>query len=137
MDYYYNIDVNVHSPYEIKKISTKMTNKNILINKLDDFNYNIKLESSMLHIPNEDFALEYQISEKDFINPELILEKHPIYDNDFCFYYKFNPANILEEKIESNILSDDFQGNFIFILDRSGSMGGKRIELRNYLCYIF
>ena len=129
VDYYYNIDINVHSPYEIKKITTKMTNKNILINKLDDFNYNIKLDPSMLHIPNEDFVLEYQISEKDFIKPELILEKHPIYDNDFCFYYKFNPENILEEKIESNILIDDFKGNFIFILDRSGSMYGERIKL--------
>jgi hypothetical protein len=88
LDYYYNIEINVNSPYEIKKIDTKMTNKNILINKLDDFNYNIKLDPSMLHIPNEDFVLEYQISEKDFIKPELILEKHPIYDNDFCFYYK-------------------------------------------------
>ena len=103
-----------------------MTNKNILINKLDDFNYNIKLDPSMLHIPNEDFVLEYQISEKDFIKPELILEKHPIYDNDFCFYYKFNPANILEEKIESNIVIGNFQVDFIFILDRSDSMDGKK-----------
>ena len=30
LNYYYNIDVNVYSKYEIKKISTKMVNKNIL-----------------------------------------------------------------------------------------------------------
>ena len=129
LDYYYNVDINVHSPYEIKKISTKMKNKNILVNKLDDFNYNIKLDPSTLHIPNEDFVLEYQISENDLIKPELILEKHPTYDNDFCFYYKFNPGNILKEKIGNNILIDNFQGNFIFILDRSGSMYGQRIAL--------
>ena len=68
-----------------------MANKNILIKILDEFNYNIKLNPSMFIIPNEDFILEYQISENDFIKPELILEKHPIFGNDFCFYYKFKP----------------------------------------------
>ena len=66
MDYYYNVDVNVYSEYEIKNINTKMINKNIIITKINDYNYNIKLDPSMLHIPNEDFVLEYQLSENDF-----------------------------------------------------------------------
>ena len=68
LNYYYNIDINVFSEYEIKSICTKMINKNSLITKINDYNYNIKLDPSMLHIPNEDFVLEYQISENDFKN---------------------------------------------------------------------
>ena len=129
LEYYYNVDINIHSPYKIKEINTEMTYKKIVIKKLDDFNYNIKLDPNMLHIPNGDFILEYQISENDLIEPELILEKHPIYENDFCFYYKFNPFNIIKEKIEGDILIDNFKGNFIFILDRSDSMYGLRKKL--------
>ena len=130
LNYYYNIDINVYSKYEIKNISTKMVNKNILITKINDYNYNIKLDPSMLHIPNEDFVLEYQISDDEFKRPELILEKHPIFENDYCFYYKFDPCTIIDDNIDTNnTLIKDFKGNFIFILDRSGSMYGNRISL--------
>ena len=130
LNYYYNIDINVYSKYEIKNISTKMVNKNILITKINDYNYNIKLDPSMLHIPNEDFVLEYQISDDEFKRPELILEKHPIFENDYCFYYKFDPSTIIDDNIDTNnTLIKDFKGNFIFIVDRSGSMDGNRISL--------
>ena len=130
LNYYYNIDINVYSKYEIKNISTKMVNKNILITKINDYNYNIKLDPSMLHIPNEDFVLEYQISDDEFKKPELILEKHPNFENDYCFYYKFDPSTIIDDDIDTNnTLIKDFKGNFIFILDRSGSMDGNRISL--------
>ncbi len=72
--------------------------------------------------------MEYQISENDFKKPELILEKHPKYENDFCFYYKFLPSNIIDINLD-DIFIEDFKGNFIFVLDRSGSMHGNRIEL--------
>ena len=130
LNYYYNIDVNVYSKYEIKNISTKMVNKNVLINKINCYNYNVKLDPSILHIPNEDFVLEYQISDDEFKKPEFILEKHPIFNNDYCFYYKFSPSSIIDESIDfNNTLIKDFKGNFIFILDRSGSMYGNRINL--------
>ena len=129
LNYYYNIDVNVFSEYEIKNICTKMINKNILITKINDYNYNIKLDPSMLHIPNEDFVLEYQISENDFKKPELILEKHPKYENDYCFYYRFMPLNMINNINLNDIFIEDFKGNFIFVIDRSGSMHGGRIEL--------
>ena len=130
LNYYYNIDVNVYSKYEIKNISTKMVNKNVLINKINCYNYNVKLDPSILHIPNEDFVLEYQISDDEFKKPEFILEKHPIFNNDYCFYYKFSPSSIIDESIDfNNTLIKDFKGNFIFILDRSGSMDGNRINL--------
>ena len=132
LNYYYNIDINVYSKYEIKNISTKMVNKNILITKINDYNYNIKLDPSKLHIPNEDFVLEYQISDDEFKRPEFILEKHPNFENDYCFYYKFDPSTIIDDNIDTNnTLNKDFKGNFIFILDRSGSMYGNRISLAN------
>ena len=129
LDYYYNVDVNVYSEYEIKNISTKMINKNIIITKINDYNYNIKLDPSMLHIPNEDFVLEYQLSENDFKKPELILEKHPKYENDYCLYYKFIPSNITNINIDDDNILEEFKGNFIFVIDRSGSMHGDRIKL--------
>ena len=86
--------------------------------------------NSILHIPNEDFVLEYQISDDEFKKPEFILEKHPIFNNDYCFYYKFSPSSIIDESIDfNNTLIKDFKGNFIFILDRSGSIHGNRINL--------
>ena len=132
-DYYYNVDVNVYSQYKIKNISTKMINTNIIITKINDMTYNVKLDPAMLHIPNEDFVLEYQIEEAELKKPVLILEKHPKYENDYCLYYKFSPCNIVNNDISNEIFNDksinDFKGNFIFVIDRSGSMSGNRINL--------
>ena len=82
-----------------------------------------------MHIPKEDFILEYQIKEEDYKKPLLLLEKHPKYNNDYCLYYKFNPFNIISENIDKNSLIKNFNGNFIFVIDTSGSMNTGKIDL--------
>ena len=130
--YNYNINVNLHCEYKIEKVLTRMKNKNVVIDKLNDYEYNIKLDPSMIHIPNEDFVLEYEINENDLKRPQLFLEQHPKYKNDYFFYYSFNPSFLIKEinpDVIENPIEEDFKGNFIFLIDRSGSMSGQRIEM--------
>ena len=140
LQYYYNVDINVYSESLINNISCKMRNKNIIISKINDNSYNIKLDPSILHIPNENFVLEYEINQDDLKKPILILEKHPKYEDDYCFYYSFNPWNLIKDNHELNIsspLMDDFKGNFLFVLDRSGSMSGGRINMAKQSLFYF
>ena len=132
LQYNYNINVALHCEYKIKHVITRMKNKNVIIEKLNEYEYNIKLDPSMIHIPNEDFVLEYEINENDLKKPQLFLEKHPKYKNDYCFYYSFNPSFLIKEiapNLIENPIQDDFKGNFIFLIDRSGSMNSQRIEM--------
>ena len=132
LQYYYNINVNVLSMGKIDKIETKMKNKKVIFKKVNDNEYNISLDPSELHIPNEDFVLEYEINEEIMKKPLLFLESHPKYKNDYCFYYTFNPSKLIDDISESilkNPIKEDFKGNFIFLIDRSGSMYGNRIEM--------
>ena len=132
LQYNYNINVDLHCEYKIQNVTTRMKNKNVIIKKNNDYEYNIKLDPSMIHIPNEDFVLEYEINENDLKKPQIFLEQHPKYKNDFCFYYSFNPSfliNEIEPSLANNPIEEDFKGNFIFLIDRSGSMDGQRIEM--------
>ena len=132
LQYYYNINVNVHSTGKIEKIETKMKNNKVIFKKINDNEYNISLDPSELHIPNEDFVLEYEINEEILKKPSLLLESHPKYKNDYCFYYSFNPTKVIDgidENLIKNPINEDFKGNFIFLIDRSGSMYGNRIDM--------
>ena len=132
LQYYYNINIYVHSQSRIEKIETKMKNKNVLFNQISPNEYNISLDPSELHIPNEDFVLEYEINEEDLKMPRLFLESHPKYTNDYCFYYSFFPTkqiNEIDQTIKENPIKEDFKGNYIFLIDRSGSMYGNRINM--------
>ena len=140
LQYNYNVDINVNSEFIITNIGCKMRNKDIIITKTNDHSYNIKLDPSKLHIPNEDFVLEYEINKDDLKKPNLILEKHPKYENDYCFYYSFNPWNFIQDIPNINIsapLMEDFKGNFLFVIDRSGSMSGGRIKMAKQSLFYF
>ena len=132
LQYYYNLNVEVHSQSKIEKIQTKMKNQKIIFKKINDKEYHVSLDPSELHIPNEDFVLEYEINENELKEPQMILESHPKYKNDYCFYYSFNPSKSIKD-IDQNLLKnpikEDFKGNFIFLIDRSGSMYGNRINM--------
>lgn len=131
LQYYYNINVNVHSESRIEKIDTKMVNQTFLFKKISSHEYNISLDPSELHIPNQDFVLEYEISDEDSKKPQMTLEVHPKYKNDYCFYYTFNPSKQIKnlEKEITNPINEDMKGNYIFLIDRSGSMYGNRIKM--------
>ena len=131
LQYYYNLNVHVYSESRIEKIDTKVINQSFLFQKKSSHEYNIFLDPSELHIPNQDFVLEYEIVEEDLKIPRLLIEEHPKYKNDYCFYYTFNPSKQIEniEKEIANPFNEDMKGNFIFLIDRSGSMYGNRINM--------
>ena len=131
LQYYYNVNVHVHSESKIEKIETKMIGQSFIFKKISDNEYDISLDPSELHIPNQDFVLEYQINEEDLRKPQLLLESHPKYQNDYCLYYTFNPSKQIDnfEKEIANPINEDMKGNFIFLIDRSGSMYGGRIQM--------
>ena len=109
-----------------------MKNQKVLFNQISPNEYNISLDPSELHIPNEDFVLEYEINEEDLEKPRLFLESHPKFINDYCFYYSFFPTkqiNEIDQTIKENPIKEDFKGNYIFLIDRSGSMYGNRINM--------
>ena len=131
LQYYYNLNIHVHSESKIEKIDTKVINQSFIFKKKSSYEYDISLDPSALHIPNQDFVLEYEICDEDLKKPQMVLEKHPKYKNDYCFYYKFNPTKLIKniEKEVSNPINEDMKGNFIFLIDRSGSMYGNRIQM--------
>ena len=68
----------------------------------------------------------------------MTLEVHPKYKNDYCFYYTFNPSKQIKnlEKEIASPINEDMKGNYIFLIDRSGSMYGNRINMaRQSLIY--
>lgn len=127
--YQYDVNVNIHSTFPIQKINTKI-HAPTTITLIDDFNANVSLERSNLNIPNEDFELVYEIDKEALKMPKLLITKHPKFENDYAFYYSFSPSKKIQNEL-SNLSQtiDNFQGNFIFCIDRSGSMSGGRISV--------
>ena len=132
LQYYYNIDIEVYSMAKIETIEAKIKNDKVIIDKINDNSYKVYLDHSELHIPNEDFVLEYNIDEEILKKPSLLLELHPKHDNDYCFYYSFNPTKLItddKDKLKEETVNPDFIGNYIFVIGRANTMHGKRINM--------
>ena len=127
--YQYDVNVNIHSTFPIKKIDTKIHAPTV-ITQIDSFNANVMLARSNVNIPNEDFELVYEIDQESLKMPKLLLTKHPKFEDDYAFWYSFSPSEKIKNELSGlseNI--DNFQGNFVFCIDRSGSMSGGRISV--------
>ena len=127
--YQYDVNVNIHSTFPIKKIESKIHAPTV-INQIDPFNANVSLDRSNINIPNEDFEVVYEIDQESLRMPKLLLTKHPKFEDDYAFWYSFSPS----EKIKTDFSAlsqniENFQGNFVFCIDRSGSMSGGRISV--------
>ena len=132
LQYYYNIDIVIYSMAKIETIEAKIKNDKVIIDKINDNSYKVYLDHSELHIPNEDFVLEYNIDEEILKKPFLLLELHPKYTNDYCFYYSFNLTNLItddKDKLNEATVNPDFIGNYIFVIGRGNTMHGKRINM--------
>ena len=68
----------------------------------------------------------------------MTLEVHPKYKNDYCFYYTFNPSKQIKnlEKEIASPINEDMKGNYIFLIDRSGSMYGNSINMARQSLFI-
>ena len=147
--YTYDINLNLHSTREIKNVYSPTSN--VIITQKNPKFYQVGLDNAKLNIPNENFVIEYEIKEEEIYKPENIIMKHPLYENDYALFYSFNPLQMIKNKLINEIgeydfesagnplLSTDencpnfenpnFSGNFMFVVDRSGSMWGNRIRM--------
>jgi len=92
-------------------------------------------------------VIEYEIKKVELYKPENIIMSHPIYENDYSIFYSFNPLEMIKHKLVNeinestsnpllamdenniNLVIYNFSGNFIFVIDRSGSMYGNIIKM--------
>ena len=127
--YQYDITVKVNSSVAIKKIEAKNNNPTV-ITKIDDFHAIISFDNSNINIPSEDFELVYEISQEELMKPKLLFTKHPKFDDDYAFWYSFFPSQMVQkELVEQYVPLQHFEGNFVFCIDRSGSMYGGRMTM--------
>ena len=148
---YYTYDVNLflHSSRDIQNIYSPTSN--IIISQKNPKFYQIYLDKTQLNIPNENLVIEYEIKDSELYQPESIIMKHPLYDNDYSLFYSFNPLQMIKNKLVTGVSEynfedasnplltvddndpkldiENFSGNFVFIVDRSGSMWGDRIQM--------
>ena len=147
--YTYEVNLNIHSSRDIQKIYSPTSN--VVLTKRNNKFYQVNLDSSQLNIPNENLVIEYEIQESETYKPESIIMKHPLYENDYSLFYSFNPLKMIINKLANEMDDYDFEaasnplltineeapnyeipnfsGNFMFIVDRSGSMWGDRIQM--------
>ena len=90
-----------------------------------------------VHKPNKDFNLIFRNME--IAKPKCILSRSEMKEKSYCAMLSFIPDFNLEElddcllaAMNSNQFDADMdaaRGEFIFILDRSGSMSGSRMKM--------
>ena len=147
--YTYNVNLLIHSSRDIQNIYSPTSN--VIFTQKNPKFYQVSLDSTQLNIPEENLVIEYQIKDSDLYKPESIIMKHPLYDHDYALFYSFNPLQMMKNRLANEVTDYDFEaasnpiltiddnnpkldienfaGNFVFIVDRSGSMWGDRIEM--------
>ncbi|MCG9128030.1 VWA domain-containing protein [Candidatus Poribacteria bacterium] len=110
------VSIDIKSKHELKSIYSP--SHTIAINRKDNYNANLSFEGSNVHVIR-DFTCYYSISDKEF-GIDLITHRDNIDEPGFFMLlispkYKVKKTDIIEK-------------DFIFILDRSGSMKGRKIE---------
>ena len=110
------VSINIKSKHELKSIYSP--SHEIAINRKDNHSANLSYEGSNVHA-RRDFTCYYSLSDKEF-GIDLITHRDDLDEAGFFMLlispkYKVNKKDIIEK-------------DFIFILDRSGSMKGRKIE---------
>lgn len=146
--YTWNINIKITSSKEIGNLSVTSNHKeSVIIRSLSEKNndYLISLIADRPHFPNKDFVIQYETLDNinnshenqkysDVLTPKMLFTRHPTYKNEYAFYYSFNPLHVfnqINKKSENRSLNYNYEyssGCFLFVLDRSGSMSGDRIE---------
>ena len=96
--YNYKYEINV---INTKKIENIFSNKKVIeLEHKNEKEFFIKYNVNKVKKNNIDkiFKIEYEIEENN--KPDLIIMKHPLYENDYACYFSINPKYIIEEKKE-------------------------------------
>ena len=116
--YDYNYIINI---INTKKIAKIFCNKNTAeISKINDNEYLIKYTGIQKNenINNNKLIIDYEIEEKN--EPDIIVMKHPIYQNDYICNFSLNLKNIItENKIEGKEINN--KDDYIVIIINNGA----------------
>lgn len=134
--YPWNIRVEINSTSEITFL--KSTNHQINVNNLqNNEGVVLKFNENDIQTPNKDFVLLYQT--KNMFELKSSLNQHPTIAN-YCGLINFVPSfdkesneqtfnkNESSSSLDTTFDYSQSKGEFIFIIDRSGSMSGSRIQ---------
>ena len=136
--YEWTIIVNINSMTEISFIRSPSHEINVI--SLDNFRTKFQVQFKKNEIPNKDFTLLFRNFSLNQTKVSLAQNKEE--ENPFCaminFMPNFNPSsdedayqaflqNSAKTNYEVNLMNA--KGEYIFLLDRSGSMSGKRIKM--------
>ncbi len=111
-----SVSVDLKSKHELKTIYSP--SHEVAVNRQDDHRATISYEGNNVHVIR-DFACYYSLSDKDF-GIDLITHRDDP-DEDGFFMLLISPKYEIDKK---KIIEKDF----IFVLDRSGSMKGPKID---------
>ena len=117
--YDYKFDINVKNTKLIANIFFNYEKMKFNIKNDNEFNiiYSNIRENDISFIKN--FKLTYEIKQNN--EPDIIILKHPLYENDYVCHFNINPKYLIEEKgNKDNIINDNinenFEGNIIIYL---------------------
>ncbi len=111
-----SVNIDLKSKHELKTIYSP--SHEIAVNRKDDHQANISYEGENVRV-KRDFLCYYSLSDKDF-GIDLITHRDDV-DEDGYFMLLISPKYEVDKK-------DIVEKDFIFVLDRSGSMKGDKIE---------
>lgn len=160
--YTWNIKAKIKSTTPIGNVRVT-SNHPVFINyKEDKREAYISLATEKSKIPKADFVLLFE--NLDLLKPKCKILRHTEYESDYALTMTFNPLQLAIkqeyqeisqnqnfkslgisnnyqefEKLFTDKLNnlDYFKGNFLFFLDRSGSMSGDRIKMAKKALKIF
>lgn len=148
MLYPWSIRVNINTTFNFSNLKynnyLKNNNENEKLFNVEILNNNNNesrsavLTSNALNFqyPKVDVIISFE-DELGFKQPKLLLNQHPLHRNEFSLYFKFNPKFLSEPKanavfninqLQQQNLTNEVTGSFLFVIDRSGSMAGSRIQ---------
>ena len=111
-----SVNIDLKSKHELKTIYSP--SHDVAVNRKDDHRANISYEGENVRV-KRDFLCYYSLSDKEF-GIDLITHRDDV-DEDGFFMLLISPKYEVDKK---EIIEKDF----VFVLDRSGSMKGDKIE---------
>jgi len=130
--YNYKYEINVSNTNSIKNIFCNY--KQIKLNIINDKEF--KLTYSNIRKNNEqyikNFEITYEVESKK--EPDLILLKHPLYKNDYVYYFSLNPKYLIEENNTNT--NTEFVGNIIIYLMKDNYKKKFLIIKKSIICLL-